>query len=296
MKPIVLGPWAGGMNNTAVASRIPFAPSRNGPAELRDACNVDIDDDGTVSRRQAWLLLDSSSAHSLFEHAGTAYGVVDGVLGRLDAGGFTALAVVPGAVAWCELNAEPVGAHYDGLFRIRDGVVELLPAAIKSDEASLMLAEMPGGQAVAAWNGRLLVARGNRLHVSEPLRYGVYDTLGGYVQFDDRITWLAALSSGVYVGLRKSVRWIGGEWPNDVSQRTVGGPSWRSAVLVVGNDVLPSDIQAEQAAIWMTPNGFALGLPGGQVVLPQSRRLKGIPMKEGRMALVGNRVICMGGA
>jgi len=61
------------------------------------------------------------------------------------------------------------------------------------------LRPMPGGQLVRYRNGRVLVALGSTLYVSEPFAHGLYDPVGGYFPFAGAIKVLEPVAGGVYV-------------------------------------------------------------------------------------------------
>jgi hypothetical protein len=281
--PVSIGPWSQGLWNTTK----PVAVPNEG---MTEAMNVDIDRSGSVTRRQGWALLDATPAHSLFEFAGRTMGVVGGTLGYLDTDSFTSLAPVAGRLSWTVLNGEPVFCSQDQIGLVRGETVVELPSTIQDDEAELMLTPMPGGSWIAYWSGRLVVARGNSLIFSEPLRYGVTDSLRGFIQFEERVSWIAPLDTGLYVGLRNSVRWLAGTNPMDLTQKHVGGPSWRGAAAVLGNEHLDPELRSDHAAVWMTSSGFVLGLPTGDVILPQAARLQDIALGNGRLVVQGDRV------
>lgn len=292
MQSKALGPWPAGMTNATSPTRIPAAPTKQSVGALLDVLNCDVDRAGSVSRRAGWVVSDATPAHSLFEHNGATYGVVGTTLGRLD-GGFTALATVAGRVAWTVLNGEPLYVDADGLWLIRSGAVEALPAGdTTDDEAELLLSPLPGGSACAYWQGRVLVARGNSLLWSEPLRYGLYNPLENFIQFEERVSWLAPLASGLYVGLRSSVRFLAGQNPAEFRQTTVAGRSWaRGGATLDASGMDPQMTGgADEIAAWFGERGFALGLPDGRVQYPQADRLKDLPLGAGRLVVLGDRI------
>lgn len=292
MSPIKLGPWPAGINNVLPATQIPFATADNMSAALVDAFNVDIDPTGIVTRRAGWQRIDGQKAHSLVEHDGKVFGVVGDQLGELTEGAFTAIAPMIGRVQWCELNGDLVGTTTDQLFVVRQNGIEALPYEIDPDEQEAVLTPMPGGSCIGAWNGRLLVGRGNSLLFSEPLRYGVYDALRSFVQFEKRISWIAPLAGGVFVGLRNhSVRWLAGTNPAELSIREVDGPTWRGAAAVIDSRLLLGELSgAGRVAVWFGRSGFVIGTPDGGVIRPQSSGLANLPLGEGRIVVKGNRV------
>lgn len=297
MKSAQLGPWTKGLINTVPPEKVPSDG-------LVFADNVDVDRAGAVSRRDAWVRVDTDPARSLFRFGGATYGVVDGNVGRLDGAGFTSLAPANGHVSWAVLNGAPIFCNSVGVYAIQNGVAAQLDSTIFADDEDdelapdrdLMLAPLPGGQALAYWQGRVLVARGTTLIFSEPIRYGVYDQLRSFIRFEEQISWIAALQQGIYVGLRNSVRFLSGSNYADLTQLVVAGPSWRRSGVVTSTEAFDTKLVngAPYVAVWMSDRGFAIGLPSGAVVYPQAERLKEIPLGEGKVVVLGDRITVLG--
>jgi hypothetical protein len=74
IKSAPLGRWPGGMNNVDDVHEL--GATRETPAYLRDALNVDIDRNGKTSRRKGYKLLFGGNAHSLFGRAEFPFGLV----------------------------------------------------------------------------------------------------------------------------------------------------------------------------------------------------------------------------
>ncbi|RZL88828.1 MAG: hypothetical protein EOP82_21670 [Variovorax sp.] len=66
---------------------------------------------------------------------------------------------------------------------------------------------MPAGTIVRHYNGCLLVASGNVLHVSEPYNYGLRNPSKGYIPFPEDITVIEPTANGVYLCADKTY-WI----------------------------------------------------------------------------------------
>jgi hypothetical protein len=71
------------------------------------------------------------------------------------------------------------------------------------------LAEMPGGSIVCIFNGRLLVADGNVVFISEPYNFGLYDPSLGYIVFPAAVTVIAPMQNGVYI-VAGATYWVQG--------------------------------------------------------------------------------------
>lgn len=288
LPPQRLGPWPLGLVLTRAAQDLP-------DGALARAVNLDLDEAGVATRRPAWLRLDSAAARDLVAHDGRVYGVVDDVLGELRAGGFDPIAPMPEPVAWTRFNDELVLATPSQVRRLVDLSVRPFPLPATDTDDERLLAPLPGGSWIAGWQGRLLLARGATLLYSEPLQPGVYDPLRDYVQLPQRLTWLAALASGVYVGTASTVWWLNGRDPVQWTLQAVDGPSWEGAALVIPTGLLAAPLAAQgpQAAVWMTARGFVLGFDDGQVLAPQQSNLDQIPVQAGRLVVHDGRLLAL---
>ena len=73
---------------------------------------------------------------------------------------------------------------------------------------TILLSPMPPGTIVRHYNGRMLVASGNTLYVSEPYLYGLYKPRANYFQFSMPITLIEPMDNGVYIAAERTY-WIG---------------------------------------------------------------------------------------
>jgi hypothetical protein len=87
------------------------------------------------------------------------------------------------------LTLQTSGAH--GTIAVYNG------AGRRSDTTNM--AAMPAGTIVRHYNGRMLVANGPTLYISEPYNYGVYNPSLGYVTFDAAITALEPTGDVLYI-------------------------------------------------------------------------------------------------
>lgn len=286
-KPVTLGPWVKGFINVVPLQSIP----EDG---LSYTNNINIDRDGTITDRTRWEIIYPSNSHSIFESSlGRTFAIVEGELAYLDSSGVNTLATVVGTVDWTELNGLPVFCTSDGIFRVNeDDTVEQLVATPNTREEELVLQNMPGGTWVEYWQGRLVVARGTSLIFSEPLRYGAHDPMRGFIRMGGRIRWMAVVDTGIYVGLENVVKFVEGTNPDKVKITTVGGRTWDGAAATITTEHIDPDIAkgANRVAVWMSPEGFAIGHPSGTVVYPQADRLKDIPIGKGKLVVLGDRL------
>jgi hypothetical protein len=128
--------------------------------------------------------------------------------------------------------------------------------------------QMPAGQIVRYFKGRMWVATGNMLVFSPALRYGLYDPRHTYFQFPSDITVVQPVQDGVYV-VSDQTYFLSGSDPMQMDQRVVYSDG---GVAGTGINVPPTMIKEDQfdnlpdyLAFWYSTNGAVLGLPGGQV-------------------------------
>jgi len=150
---------------------------------------------------------------------------------------------------------------------------------------------MRPGMYLRYFRGRLLVARGNVVYISEPLRYGLMDPRTGFVQFPGRVTFIQPVEGGVFVGQPGSVLFMKGQGPEkwDVVQTGAGAPIPGSATSIDGTEMSLDGVDsASRYAVWMSERGYAIGTPNGSVVEPQGKRLR-VPVGQYGATVVHER-------
>lgn len=130
--------------------------------------------------------------------------------------------------------------------------------------ATLMLSEMPAGQALAHYRGSLLVAKGNFLYISEPYRYGLFKPSRGFIPFPAEITVVAPCEDGVYVCADKTY-WLPAD-PLNTNPVTLLPFGALNGAVVFDDEAV--------AVYWQTSKGLAVGKPSGVVSLPQNKTLR----------------------
>lgn len=166
------------------------------------------------------------------------------------------------------------------------------PGRISSTQG---LARMPGGNIVRTWRGRLLVARGNVVLMSPPLRYGLYDPRHGFVQESERVVLLEPVEGGFFVGTAKGVAFYRGNDPKTLERvktngaRPVPFASGSALASDFGGDLGASD---KPVAIWLAENGFVVGNADGSLLQPQSQRIR-LTAGGGAIALNNRKVLAV---
>lgn len=144
---------------------------------------------------------------------------------------------------------------------------------------------------LAEFAGRLLLAYGNQIIPTQPFSPELVDLRAG-VSFEAPVTMLAPADTGLYVGTADGrTHWLNGRDPDGWSASRV----MFSAVIpgsltsISGTDIGGIDTERDLPA-WLTPDGFVVGLPGGQLVnLSKRWRLESPPTRAAAVARQNGR-------
>lgn len=171
-------------------------------------------------------------------------------------------------------------------------VLPLLPAT-GSPAKFRHMEPMPGGNYLRYWRGRLLTASKNVLRFSEPMAYHLHDPRHGFVQFPQRITFVAPVESGVWVGQVDHVAFLAGASPGDMTmQRKKSRPPVPGSAALVDSEQMGDIAQGGQVtAVWLADNGYVIGSSAGTLIEPHANKLAGISATQGSSVVFGGRLL-----
>lgn len=151
---------------------------------------------------------------------------------------------------------------------------------------------MPTGQYLGLWRGRLVVAQGRTLRFSEALAYHVHDPRHGFVQMPQRITFVAPVDGGLWVGQVDHVVFLRGTAPQELAfeRKTSRAPVPGSAVALASDEAGDASGGARAAVAWLSSVGFAMGTPDGGIIEPQAQRLRAISATAGSTVVQHRRL------
>lgn len=132
--------------------------------------------------------------------------------------------------------------------------------------ATQFLSPPPAGEHIAYANGRMLVAVGNRLYPSEPYAPEWFDLRKG-VPFIDRITLVAPLEDGTWLGTDTQIVWL----PNAEPEKWEFKPRANYGIIPGTAKIDTAEAIGEgtsklPAVFFATASGLCAGLAGGQLV------------------------------
>ena len=135
------------------------------------------------------------------------------------------------------------------------------------------LRPMPAGEIVREHGGRLLVVSGSMLYYSEPFGYGLHDPLRGRIPFGRRITLLAPVEGGCYVGTETETFWLPG---GDIEKTEIVELLPYGAV--PGTDTA---LENETGVAWMSTRGLIVADAQGQAKNVQDSTVAVSPSETG---------------
>jgi hypothetical protein len=138
---------------------------------------------------------------------------------------------------------------------------------------------MPGGTIVRFWNGRLYVATGSFIAVSDPFDAGLCNPKEGWFNTGRTITLMEPVEGGIFVGHEQAVHFYKGSDPAtfQLAQVSSLGAYAHSGGRVAADFFDPEVVGSSAGlpvAIWLSDVGLTLGMPSGQVVTPQAGRIR----------------------
>lgn len=255
--------------------------------ELSTAVNVDLDDAGQIRRRRGYRKLDDAVYHSAYSAGDCTFVAKNGVLGTLTPDySFTALVEVgPEPVAYTTVadtayfsSSVTSGKVTRGVLSPWGGIdrdVWVSPVVRPTETLGAIrgkqLGATPNATELETYKGRIYLAHEKMLWYTELFLYDLVDKTRNFIQTEDPITMLMAVSDGIYVGTTKQLLFLSG-----TAQEGLKMSVMRSTPVIQGSAVrVPynkSNPQARQTTVpdgegpmFMTGEGVCIGMDGGQV-------------------------------
>jgi hypothetical protein len=131
---------------------------------------------------------------------------------------------------------------------------------------------MPAGQLIEHYRGRLYVAKGSKVYISDGIAYGVTDIRDGFLRFGGYVTMFKAVTSGIYVSCSGATFFLAGESPDKfVSKRVLGCAAIQGSALAIEDININLSFfrrlpQGELVALWLGSDGYVyIGFSDGVV-------------------------------
>jgi hypothetical protein len=184
------------------------------------------------------------------------------------------------ALSSISVSNDPTVAYKAIYMTATNGETLFAVGMIPNDETTFVVAETrqlasplitqflgpaPAGDFIAEFRGHLLVADGDRLHLSEPYAPELFDYRKA-VPFTDVIMMVAPMpdGSGVYIGTQNKVVWMHGGSPSSWEYREVAPYGVIPGTLTYSDGgVITPERASEKVAFFATQRGLCVGSANG---------------------------------
>ena len=260
-----------GMNNVEKSFRMPVTRDAhyNVLSDVSIIENLDIDNSMALSSRAGSdLKLAGTTFHSLWSDEDILCLFVDGTaLYRLTPQ-YTAVSI--GEVGSARMSYAPwndkvymTNESYIGYYK-NDSLTAV------ADPGVTYKLPLPAGKFIAYYRGRLYVAKGNVLYISDALS-DHYDVRNGFKTFANNITMLIAVDKGLYIADGKTWFLPGAEPDEFQKDKVSDADAIPYTAVSIDGEKLGGGVDGN-FAIWTATDGICLGDNGGKVKnLTQSR-------------------------
>lgn len=254
-----------GFNDVDKAFRLPVLQDRSGKVltDMATLENVDIGNQLTLATRPGCdLKLAGTDVHSMWSDDDICLFVDGGSLYELSKS-YTSTSLLSGLTAGHRMSYAPwndrvylTNGHYIGYYHNQ------AVTALSDPNITYKLA-LPAGQRIAYYKGRLYVAKGKVLYISDAL-CDHYDIRTGYRTFENDITMLTAVDKGLYVADGKTW-WIPGASPEEFEKIQVMDVDAVPFTDKVIKGQFIGEGSTGNMALWVSEEGICLGDSEGNV-------------------------------
>jgi len=259
------------------------APSRLALNEQAIARNLDIDDAFQPRRRRGYTRVATGDFHSLTTVGERTFAVRDGSLVRITTGYDCVVLqpdVGPARVAFVDIAGTTYFSSKLASGKILpDDTIRawgmpasarewhspvVNPTATLPDLNGRLLSPPPLAEHLVAYNGRIWLADGSVVWMTELYLYDYVDRTRGFVQFESEVTGLLAVADGVYVGTADAVWFLTGALGTLQRTRMTPRGMVKHTAVDVPAEMLALDTPTYgRAGMFVSPSGICVGLASG---------------------------------
>lgn len=192
-------------------------------------------------------------------------------------GGIQILNRPPGALVWVTDSDEGIFYKVGATSRVVDiPTVEPLP--------SFLCSPPPYMENLCYAFGRIWGSVGPDVYYSEAFNLGWYKLTSNKYPFEDTVTMIAKVPTGLFIGMKKITRFLAGTIPEQMAVQDAGPGSIKGTLAYCNN--LPelgwtlgtAEKDFADVPVWLTEEGIVVGSPSGKFFNVTKNKLKmGIP-------------------
>jgi hypothetical protein len=132
--------------------------------------------------------------------------------------------------------------------------------------------------------GRMWGSVGNEVYYSEPYRLGLFRTDANKFSFDDDVTMIAKVPTGLFIGMAGCTRFLAGTVPETMVESDAGSGVVKGSLAYCNNMPYLADVLGTAAKVindvpvWLSDDGFVAGNISGRIFNLTKDRIKmGVP-------------------
>jgi hypothetical protein len=238
--------------------------------ELTEASNVNIDNDGKVSRRDGYTKKYSATTllHSLWSNTRMCFFIDGTTLYRL----WPDWSVTTIRENVSSLPMEFVDVNEKVFYSnasVNGWVNTLGEDNHFSDPTENYKIKPPTGQHVEYYNGRLYIARNETVWFTDGYSLTSLDVRQNAMRFKDEVTMIKAVDDGIYLSIgdiadRSSVIFLSGKTPEEFVSRQVSDYGAIEGTAVKPKSAFVGDGTNGKTVLWTSRKGICLGENGGK--------------------------------
>jgi len=119
--------------------------------------------------------------------------------------------------------------------------------------------------------GRIWGSLGNAVYYSEPFRFGWFKETSNQFNYEDDVTLIAQVATGMFIGLKSRTYFLAGTEPSQMSQVEVGSGAVKGTLAYCNNMPYLADIMGTDAKVisnvpvWRSEDGIVAGNTAGHL-------------------------------
>jgi hypothetical protein len=245
---------------------------RGGSIFLREADNVDIDDENKLHRRGGWNeLILSGAVHSAWSDKNVFLFVQGTNFKRLNKDYTSTVLISPvdptDPMCYVAVNGIVYFANHSIVGYVREGLPYPFP-----DPSKIFKQRMIGGQLLEYYNSRLYSAFDSIIYYSDAVVLTRMDRRKNAIPFPGKVTMMKAVDDGIYVSAGGKTVFLGGRDPGKFVQIPITDTAAieGTAITVEGDSI--GKAGTGKSIYWLSEEGIYKGYPGGYAKLMQEGR------------------------
>lgn len=286
-----------GINNKLDPARLKFDPER-GITQLSEGVNIDIDSTGRISRRKGFERKREEAGNSLWADGEDCFYVSGNALFRLQAD-FTRTGLRSGLsdkpFSFVKVNGEVFYSNGNESGVIKGNVSYGWSSLVKPTGhiTTRILSPPPKGEILSYYSGRILIVSEDILWYTEVFAYYWCDLGQNFISLKEKITLLAPVLGGVFIGTEKAVYFLRGKDIKEGELEKIADyGAVKGTLALVKQGVLPDELRVKGSSyIFFSKEGLCFITANGEFSNLTYKMVKLPVGQDGAGLCIGDRYI-----